>query len=218
MVRNMAMDPSPDINNCVDLYLHVWDRFGEHHFNVERLIEQPGNQDIRFLGGKNEAQRHLDMLVEYGLVNHDGGQYWVHCLPDEDLSAWRERTRSPEAIYRLVQQAKRQRERESRPTSPETFEYEDEEFVSVPADENTDRSDLASVVANQMSQSSTFNGIVVRSPADQIGYIQQLADELCDAEAMAETDLSHCFEKVTSNVRGEHKDDLEYHLYLRSTV
>ena len=216
MVHNMAMDPSPDINDCVDLYLHVWDRFGEHPFTVERLINQPVNQDVHSLDGKDEAQRHLDMLVEYGLVNHNDRQYWVHCLPNENLSAWRERTRSPEAIYRLVQQAKRQRERGSRADSPETFEYEDEEFVSVSADEDTDRSVLMTTVANQMSRSPTFDGIVVRSPADQIGYIQQLADELCDAEAMSETDLSHCFEKVTSNIRGEHKDDLEYHLYLRS--
>jgi hypothetical protein len=218
MVRNMAIDPSPDIDDCIDLYLHAWDRFGERHFNVDRLIEQPVNHDIRFLGGKDEAKRHLDMLVEYGLVNHDDGQYWVHCLPNEDLSAWRERTRSPEAIYRLVQQAKRQRERESRSNSSKVFEYKDEVFVSVFADEDTNRSDLTTLVANQMGQSPTFDGIVVRSPADQIGYIQQLADELCDAEAMAETNLSYYFEKVISNIRGEHKDDLEYHLYLRSIL
>lgn len=214
----MAMDPSPDINDCVNLYLHVWDRFREQHFSVERLIKQPVDQDAHFLNGKDEAKRHLDLLVEYGLVNHDDGQYWVHCFPDEDLSAWRERARSPEAIYRLVQQAKRQRERESTSDPPKTFEYEDEEFVSVPADENTDKTDLISVVASQMNRSSTFDGIVVRSPADQIGYIQQLADELCDAEAMGEADLSYCFEKVASNIRGEHKDDLEYHLYLRSVL
>ncbi|WP_435079586.1 hypothetical protein [Halococcus sp. AFM35] len=185
---------------------------------MERLIKQPVDQDAHFLNGKDEAKRHLDMLVEYGLVNHDDEQYWIHCLPGEDLSAWRERARSPEAIYRLVQQAKQQRERESTPASPETFEYEDEEFVSVPADENTDKTDLASVVARQMNRSSAFDGIVVRSPADQIGYIQQLADELCDAEAMSEVDLPYCFEKVASNIRGKHKDDLEYHLYLRSAL
>jgi hypothetical protein len=90
--------------------------------------------------------------------------------------------------------------------------------VSVPVDENTDKTDLASAVAKQMNRSSTFDGIVVRSPADQIGYIQQLADELCDTEGMSETDLSYHFEKVASNIRGKHKDDLEYHLYLRSVL
>ena len=214
----MAMDPSPDINDCVNLYLHAWDRFGEHHFSVERLMQQSVSQDVRFLNEKDEAKRHLDMLIEHGLVNHDDGQYWVHCLPDEDLSAWRERTRSPEAIYRIVQQANQQRERELNPASPETFEYEDEKFVSVPADENTDRTDLISVVASRMNRSSAFDGIVIRSPADQIRYIQQLADELCNTEAMSEADIPYHFEKVISNIRGEHKDDLEYHLYLRSIL
>ncbi|MGQ5517974.1 hypothetical protein [Halococcus saccharolyticus] len=185
---------------------------------MEHLVEQSVDQDARFLNEKDEAKRHLDMLVEYELVNHDDGQYWVHCLPGEDLSAWRERTRSPEAIYRLVQQANQQRERESQLALPETFEYGNEKFVSVPADENTDKMDLASVVAKQTNRSSTFDGIVVRSPADQIGYIQQLADELCDAEAMGEADLPYYFEKVASNIRGEHKDNLEYHLYLRSVL
>ncbi|HET7325145.1 MAG TPA: hypothetical protein VFJ06_12515 [Halococcus sp.] len=212
----MTSNPPPAIDDCIDLYLHTWERFGERRFDVEQLVEQFVARDIRFLDGKDDAQRRLDMLVEYGLLTHDDGQYRIHCLPNEDLSAWRERTRSPEAIYRLVQQAKRQRERESKPNSPETFEYEGEVFVSIPATEDTDRPDLTTAVATQTSQSSPFDGIVLRSPADQLGDIQQLADELCDAEAMVETDRFSRFEKVTSTIRGDHKDDLEYHLYLRS--
>jgi len=213
----MAMASAPDVDDCVDLYLHIWDRFEERHFTVERLVEQPIDQDIRSLNENGETKRHLDMLVEYGLMTHDEGQYRIQCRPHEDLSTWRERTRSPEAIYRLVQQAKQRRGRRSGSASPETFEYEGEVFVGVHADEEMDRSDLTSAVAKQMNQSSPSDGVVVRSPADQIGYIQQLTDELCDAEAMSETALP-CFEKVTSNIRGEHKDALEYHLYLRSTV
>jgi hypothetical protein len=218
MKRNMATNPSPDINDCVDLYLYAWDRFGERHFSVKQLTEQLADRDICFLDGKDEVQRHLDLLSEYGLLNHDDGQYWFQCMPDEDLSAWRERTPSPEAIYQLVQQAKRQREHKSSPHSLEVLEYKDEVFVSVLADKNMDRSDLTTLVTNRMNQSSTFDGVVIRSLADQIGYIQQLADELCDIEVMTETDLSCYFEKIISHIRGDHKDDLEYHLYLRSEL
>ena len=217
MMDNMSTDSLPEINDCVDLYLHAWHQFGEQRFNVEQLIEPLTERETRFLEERKETRGQLDLLVDYGIVSQNDEQYEIRCGPEEDLSTWRDRVESPEAIYQLVQQA-RQRNRESGTDSLEVLEYEDESFVSLSTDETTDKSDIVTLVADKIDRSPVPDGIVIRSPADQIGHIQQVADELCDAKAMTETNLPCHFEKVASNVRGEHKDDLEYHLYLRSVT
>lgn len=217
-MNNMPTDSPPAINDCVDLYLHAWDQFGERYFSIEQLIETFSFDEFGILEKKEEAQRHLDMLVNYGMLKHNDGQYWAQCGPEEDLSTWREQVSSPEAIYQLVQQAKRQQNFEPGPDSPEILKYEDESFVSLFADENTDKSDLITSAADKIDQPPASDGIVIRSPADQLGDIQHVADKLCDAKVMTEAGFSYRFEKVISNIRGEHKDDLEYHLYLRLTA
>lgn len=211
----MAGDTSSGIEDSIDLYLYVWDIFGTHSFESDMLTKQLIEYDVSYVTGGHEIEHHLDMLVEQGVLGRGDGQYRIRCTPEEDLSAWRERIHSPEAIYRLVQGVKRQRERESNGDTAEIFEYEGEAFVSIPADENTTRPDLVTMVVDRLSQPPTCEGIVLRSPAAQLGHVQQLTDELCDTGAIADADRSYHFEKVISSISGEHEDDLEYRLYLR---
>lgn len=212
----MTEDTSSDIEDSIGLYLRVSDIFGTHSFESDELIEQLTGDDVNHVTDGHEIEHHLDMLVEQGVLNRGDGQYRVRCTPDEDLSTWRKRTCSAETIYRLVQQVKRQQKGESNGNAVEIFEYEGEAFVSILADEKTTLPDLVTKTAGRLGQSPTYEGIVLRSPAAQLGHVQQLTDELCNDERIADTDLSYHFEKVASNIRGEHKDDLEYRLYLRA--
>lgn len=210
---------SPDIEDCAALYLDVWDLFETRTFEpgelAERLVEHDG--DITYITGDDEPERHLDVLVEYGLITRDDGQYRIRCTPEEDVEAWRETLQTPpEAIYRLVQRTNRQRqEGPSDGDGWDVLERNGERFVSISATGETDVLGLTTAVVERLDDPPRYTGIVIRTPAIHSGHVQQLADDLCDAEAMADAGLPYHFEKVTSTVRGEHKDDLEYRLYLR---
>lgn len=214
---------SPDIEDCVTLYLDIWTLFEDRAFEPNELTEQlvEREREISYMPGHTEPERHLDVLVNHGLLTRDDARYRIRCTPEEDVEAWRDELQSPpEAIHRLVQQAKRRREEERRQQEPldgewDTLERNGETFVSIDADEETDETDLVTAVANRLSDPPQYAGIVVRTPAIRTRHVQQLAEELCDADAMATAGLPYHFEKITSDVRGEHKDDLEYRLYLR---
>ncbi|MFC6964272.1 hypothetical protein [Halocatena marina] len=212
----MAEETSSDIEDSIGLYLRVLDIFGTDSFESDLLIEQLLEDDVSHVTDGHEIEHHLDVLVEQGVLNRGDGQYRVRCTPEEDLSTWRERTCSAETIYRLIHQAKRQREGELNGNAVEVFEYKGEAFVSILANEKTTLPDLVTTMTERLGQSSTYEGIVLRSPAAQLGHVQQLTDKLCNEKRIADTDLSYHFEKVASNIRGEHKDDLEYRLYLRA--
>lgn len=210
---------SPDIEECAALYLDVWELFETRAFEpgelAERLVEH--DREIAHITGDDEPERHLDVLVEYGLVTRDDGQYRIRCTPEEDVETWRETLQAPpEAIYRLVQRTKRQREKGSSDGDEwDVLERNRERFVSVYATRETDVMDLISAAVERLGEPPQYDGIVVRTPAIHTGHVQRLADDLCDADVMAETGVPYHFEKITSNVRGEHKDALEYRLYLR---
>lgn len=212
----MAGETSPNIEECIDVYLHAWDIFGARPFDSKRLVEQFVERDVGYVTCEEGFEAYLDVLVDQGLLERTDGQYRVRRTPEEDLSAWREHICSPEAIYHLVQQAKRQRESRSGDDAPAVLEHEGETFVSVPADKDTTLSALVAMVADRLDQPPAYNGIVLRSPAAHVGHVQQLAEGLDDADVMADSDLPFNFEIVISSIRGEHKDDLEYRLYLRA--
>lgn len=211
--------PTPDIEDCIALYLDVWDLFEQRTFEPEELTERlvEHDRDVGYVTGEGDPGRHLDVLVEYGLVARTDGQYRIKCTPDEEIAAWREKLQTPpEAIHRLVQETKARRRGAATAGGEDTLERDGERFVSISADEATEVRDVVSAMTDRLGEPPRHAGIVVRTPADLTGHVQRLADELCDADAMADADLPYRFEKVTSNIRGEHKDDIEYRLYLRT--
>lgn len=210
---------SPDIEDCVALYLDIWTFFKKRAFEPAELAEQliEHDRDLNYFSDADEPERHLDVLVEYDLVTRTDGQYRIRCTPEEDVAIWRNKLQSPpDAIYRLVQQTKRQREEEPGVRDEwNTLKHNGETFVSISVIKETDIIDLITAVNERLSDPPQYTGIVICTPAAHTGHVQQLADDLCDADAMAKADFPYHFEKITSNVRGEHKDDLEYRLYLR---
>lgn len=207
---------TPHIDDSIILYVRIWDVFGEQPVDYEALVACFSDRDSGAGIGEPELERRLNVLVTHGLVDREDGQYRVQCTSYEDVSAWAERGGVPEAIYRQVRQAATQIERTSEADAPAVFERENEAFLSLPAEEETNFSALVTEVADRLGRSPAFDGIVIRCPAAVLGVVQQVADELCDADAMAATELPYRFEKVISNIRGENKDDLEYRLYLRA--
>lgn len=215
----MTSEPvSARLGECIDLYLHAWQFFGDRAFTpgtlAKRLVDH--ERDIEYITDEDEPERHLDLLVAYGLLGWtEDDHYRVESAPNEDLETWQERqaTRT-EVLHEYVQ-----RHYEDRTTDPEVegddhLRRHGETFASVDVDDEVGSSELTDRVMTVMDAGADVAGVVLRSPAALTAHVQQLADDLCNRERMADASCGP-FEKATADVVGEHKDDLEYRLYLR---
>lgn len=218
----MAPDPSlPRIDRCTELYLDVWDLFGERSFEPDevarRLIEH--ERDVAALTGSDEPRRGLDLLVAYGLLERDDERYRVRCRPNENVEDWHRDVRPQlEAVHRRVGRLQRRRrdgpDSENEPGEGPVVRREGDTYVAIDVEEDAPFLEIAANVTESATRQPDTAGVALCAPADLAGAVQQLADRLCSADAMAEVGRPR-FEKVTSDVVGEHKDDLEYRLYLR---
>ena len=219
----MTSEPSPPrIDVCAGLYLDIWTLFGEQPFESEdlarRLIEL--ERDIGPITGPNKPERHLDLLVAYGpLERDDDGRYRVRCSPEESVKEWQRDLRPQlEAVYKRIHQLKQRRtddhHDEKGAQNTALVRREGKTYAGTDLDEDATFPEVVAELTDSMGQYPEADGVALRSPAALAGEVQQLADRLCSAEAMTDVDCPR-FEKENSDVVGEHKDDLEYRLYLR---
>lgn len=220
----MTSEPSlPRVDVCAELYVDVWDLFGEQPFDPDDLSRRLAEyeRDICLITGSDEPERHLDLLAAYGLLErNDDGRYWIRCPPDESVERWHQALRPQlETVHEWVHRLKRRRT-----DDPDSDENGTEDaivarrngkpYASIDLDEDATFRAIVPELTESIDRHPDVAGVTLRSPAALTGDVQQLADRLCSAETMAEIDCPR-FEKVTSEVVGEHKNNLEYRLYLR---
>lgn len=211
----MHLEHFPDeFEDCIELYLAIWQLFSDQSFSPDTLIQRliDHNYAIEYIRDDDEPQKHLNLLAAAGLVSRlDEEQYRIRCPPDQGLEYWKDQQISHiESIYQYIEH---HQEKQNTP-SEDRLQRHGATFESVFLTERTDLSQLTAAVDNALENTSTVTGVVLRSPAELAHHVQQLADHLCDREHMASVSRDP-LEKTTADVVGEHKDDLEYRLYLQ---
>jgi hypothetical protein len=207
------------LDDCLDLYLHTWELLGDQAFTpadlAERLVER--DRGIEYTTAEGRPERHLHLLVAYGLLGRTvDDRYRIRCAPDEDLETWQKRrAERTEAIYRNVRARRADRSTGDDGSDAELLRRRGATFADVPVDDGVGFDELTERVAAGLENAPRVDGVVLRAPAELTGHVQRLADGLCDRPTGEDADRP-AFEKATADVVGEHKDDLEYRLYLRA--
>lgn len=211
----MHLEHLPDeFEDCIELYLAIWQLFSNQIFSPNALVQRLIDHDyaIEYITGDNEPRKQLNLLAAAGLVSQlDEDQYRIRCPPDQGLEYWKDQQISHiESIHQYV----RHHQEERNTASENRLQRHGATFESVFLTEKTDLSQLTAAVDDALEDTSTVTGVVLRSPAELAHHVQQLADQLCDHEHMDSVNRDP-LEKTTADVVGEHKDDLEYRLYLQ---
>jgi hypothetical protein len=198
-------DELPVIDDCLDLYLQIHERFGTSTFRPERLAEDAADVD-------RPLTHLLDLLVAYGLLDRRAdGQYRIRCAPDDDLDRWRTAADSrAERLHRLVG-----RESDGAPVAADLLTHEGGTFVSVHVGPDADFDAVETALVDALTVRASRDGVVVRSPGDLAADVQRFADRLCDRGVEAR---DWRFEKVATDLIGAGKDDLEFRLFLSVTT
>ncbi|MFC4246862.1 hypothetical protein ACFOZ7_07595 [Natribaculum luteum] len=203
----------PAIDRCIDLYLTAYGRFGDDPFSSASIADYWTSSSE---SSDANLEQLLSLLVAYGLVERtDDDQYRVRCSPDDDVSRWNERAKLRAETLRRAVTAARDDGRAATESEAEPLEYDGASFASVFVTEGDDVDAVATTVANVFDSSERVAGVVLRSSGDAAGHVQQLADSLCDRADPP--GRSGSLEKESSDLVGEHKDDLEFRLFLRTT-
>lgn len=209
----------PSIDDCIDLYAQIHDRYGDGTFDPDDLRRQSGTREETGVEDSQSLTRLLDLLVAYGLLDrHSDGRYRVRCDPDETPDRWRAKASTRvESLYQRVQRTTTpSRDRPTDDTGPDTLSHEGDAFVSVYVTSTADLDSTRADVRTAADERPEFAGIVLRSPGELAGEIQRFADSLCGSEAP--TGGERTFEKVTTDLIGDDKNDLEFRLFLRETA
>ncbi|WP_435062333.1 hypothetical protein [Halobaculum sp. EA56] len=192
----------PDIDDCVRLYLTAYERVGTEPFAAERL-----DPDVR----PDDRGRLLDLAVAYGLLTFDGSRYAVRCPPDASPERWR--SRGAERATRVRRAVSERHEPDGSPAEADTLALDGRTYASAFVLPSDDVATVAGAVA--AARGDDHDGVVLRSRADLANEVQRLADRLGDRSEIAGTSLSTPMRKESTDVAGDHKDDLEFRLFLR---
>lgn len=211
----------PEIDRCVDLFLRIHDFYGEDTFGPDELSQRLGDCDdeTRLPAETHSLTRLLNLLTAYGLLDRRiDGHYQVRCVPDEEVDRWRARavTRVDTLYQRVRGTATSSEDERTDGPGPETIRHDGEPFVSVFLRDAADFDAARTTVRNAMEDYPDYAGVVLRSPAELAAKVQRFADELCDPAATP--DENRRFEKVTTDLVGADKDDLEFRLFLCETA
>lgn len=203
----MSSPHLPNLDECVEVYLDVWDVFKTDSFSISEFVvelqSRKPDTDI-FAGGG--PQRHFDLLVAYGLFEKVSiDRYQVRCSPDETQLEWWQRLETQvETLHNAVHKTHQTTSSEkARPL----LTYRGHRYVSLYVDEQTQHTDIS----DSLEEIEEFHdGIVLRSPAMIADDVQDIADSL----SAGKLDTEKAFEKVNSEVKGADSSDLEFRLYM----
>lgn len=95
--------------------------------------------------------------------------------------------------------------------------YDENTFASIFVSDSHDFETIVEEVVSTIESSEAAEGIVLCSSGERASVVQQIADTLCDQDGTAGTDRL-TLEKVGSDVVGDHKDELEFRLFLHTVV
>lgn len=213
----------PTTEECIDLYLRIWDGVGTTPFDPEDLtrVRAESESDAPDREGPQHLRRALETLVAYGLL--DGApddRYRVRCRPDESVETWRETFAArAEVLHRQVSERYDSRHGGGGSTTrapTEPLEHAGDTFESVYVDADTDFTSVVETI-DELDAGDGHTGVVLRSTGVLAARVQQIADRLCGADQMAGTPLSGRFEKEHTDLVGADKDTLEFRLFLRPT-
>lgn len=205
------MDDSnlPQIDSCIVLYTDAYDLFGTAEFGLEELARRITDRELDdHTVDDAELSRNLNLLVAYGLLERtDDRRYCVRCFPDEDVDRWHDHLRSQfEAIHERVRT-----ERPPGAEGTEQLRQDGRSYARIEITEETTVGNSWTEVSNVVDPDDPC--VALCAPATSSSHVQQLADELCDSAEDRDRNVGP-FEKVSSDVVGEHKDDLEYRAFL----
>lgn len=196
----------PDLEQCVSVYLKVWDEFGTDSFSVSDVVAELHQRDAEsaLLDGIG-PQRHLDLLTAYGLLELVADdRYRVQCRLEETQLEWWERLEAQvETLHDAVHET---RQMDSTADDHPLLTYRGHTYVSLFVDEETQ---LSEVVDTLHDVDQLRDGVALRSPATLANDVQDIADELCEGDHDVRP-----FEKVNSEVKGADSSDLEFRLYV----
>jgi len=197
----------PYLDDCLDAYLTAYERFETEPFAPEELS----------ISGETQTERVLELAVAYGLLEYDGNEYRVGVEPDAPAERWNAAATSRATV---VHQRVTNRDTDVRVDHPEDAKRESERlqrngrcYVSV----YVGKQDKFETVSGRVREAATANGadgVVLRSTGELANEVQQFADRLCRAESGADTPFVEPFQKDDTDVEGDHKDELEFRLYL----
>lgn len=196
----------PGFDDCIDLYLTVYDQYGTEPFTPDQL-----DLDL----AADEFQRLLNFAVAYGLLAFDGTSYNIRCEPGAPADRWQ--SLATDRVTRIRRAIPNRARMDTIPDAGDLEEltFEGETFTSAFVTELDDFDAVADTVASVASDD--HDGVVLRSPADLANEVQRFADRLCDQSEVLKTPLSDPLQKEYSDVVGDDKDDLEFRLFLSTT-
>lgn len=196
-------DSLPALDACVRLYATAHERFGTDPFAPDRIeADDPDGDHDRPLSAR------LDLLVAYGLLDRaDGGRYRVRCPPDAPLDRWRDRYgERAEALYGRIAQS----------DGADRIAHGGAAYRSVRVADGASLDAVADAVAASTPEDGDAAGVVLQSSPEFADRVQRMADDLADP-AGAGGDLPARYEKEGTDLVGDHKDSLEFRLFLRRT-
>jgi hypothetical protein len=201
MNRAMTGDSLPALDACVRLHATAHERFGTEPFAPD-AIDDPDEGRNRTLSAR------LDLLVAYGLLDRTGdGRYRVRCPPDSPLDRWRDRyDERAEALYGRIAQS----------DGADRIAHGGAVYRSVRVADGASLDAVADAVAASAPDDGDAAGVILRSSPEFADRVQRMADDLADS-AGAGGDLPARYEKEGTDLVGDHKDGLEFRLFLRRT-
>lgn len=215
-----AADTLPAIDDCIDLYVQVHSLYGEDTFEPEGLSRRSSTRDdwTDLPTDVDSLTRLLNLLTAYGLLDsRRDGRYRVRCAPNENLECWRSKAATRvESLYERVHRTNSSRDASIATAGPETFYHGDEPFASVRVTDSADFKTVQTSIRAAVGERPDCAGIVLRSPGELAAEIQRFADVLCESEPT--TGGERAFEKVTTDLVGDDKNDLEFRLFLREAT
>ncbi|WP_293031415.1 hypothetical protein [Natronococcus sp.] len=200
----MSETELPRLEDSLELYAAAVERYGSEPFTEARAKRE--------LAG-TPSPRVLELAVAYGLLEFDGDAYAVRVEPDEPESAWRanavdraERIRTA-AVDRVTQGT------EGDDTDGvRALTHDSKRFASIAVGEPAELEKILGRLEGVPL--GEYAGIVLRSPGERANDVQRLADRLCEPALTNETDLSRPFQKESTDVVGDDKNELEFRLFL----
>lgn len=199
--------PLPQLKHCVEVYLIAYEQFGTEPFHFEQ-IESAAIEDI---------EHKLVLAVAYGLLGYNDSQFRVHVEPDAPYADWEETCTSRlETIHETVLDEAVDCTNTTGETvlmETETLTRANRTYASVFVTESDTFERVLDRVVHLFSESEV-DGIVLRSKGETANLVQRFGDRLCNPESVGDSDVTRSFYKEDTDVTGEHKDSLEFHLFL----
>ncbi|ELY59450.1 hypothetical protein C491_06558 [Natronococcus amylolyticus DSM 10524] len=192
----------PRLEDCLELYAAAVERYGSKPFTAARAKRELAGTPSTGL---------LELAVAYGLFEFDGDAYAVRVEPDEPERAWRANAIDRAERIRTAA-VERASERTGGTDGVRALTHDSRRFASVAVGE---RAALEGILDRlEGVPLEEYDGIVLRSPGEHANAVQRLADRLCEPAVANETDLSRPFQKESTDVVGDDKNDLEFRLFL----